>query len=364
MRKSACFAALLVCVVAAGCSKGENPAVSGTPTPAPSPSPPKPVLCPLTGLEAPKDVDVNRPALGVKIANSKDARPQAGLENADIVYEILAEGGISRFLAIYHCDGTESLGPIRSARSADVDVLREYEPAILAYSGGHPEVRAKVKATKQLIPALDDENPKLYTFQKGRRAPQNLFSSTTKLRTVSDRTGAPKIGLVFDHNALGAPASPSPSPARGTTAAPPPPPASPSASPAAGNAVTFAFSGTDLRRYTFDPAAGAYLRSHGDTAHNSVSGQQLRTNNVVVLKVNVTQSNYKDAAGNFSPEITVTGGGEAVVLRGGTSITGKWMRNGLSDKMRLVDAAGKDIALLPGRTWVHLVPNGQAVTVS
>ena len=82
------------------------------------------------------------------------------------------------------------------------------------------------------------------------------------------------------------------------------------------------------------------------------------------MKVKVVQGTLKDAAGNFSPDTTVIGSGEAIVLHGGVSIKGRWTRPSLGDQTKLVDASGKPIPLVPGNTWIHLVPEAQPVTVS
>lgn len=334
-----------------------------------SPAPPKPVFCPLTGEETSQSFPKDKPALGVKIENSVAARPQAGLDKADIVYEELAEGGITRFLAIFHCNDAPSLGPIRSARLVDPDIMLEYKPALFAYSGGNPLVKDKITATRGLVDLRHGSHGDGYSRERGRKAPHNLFSSTERLRGLDDARdlkGAPKSPFVFDVNALGTP-SPSPKPTTKSspakTKASPTVTASPS-TPPPGATVSFSYSGTgNVVRYVYDAGAKAYLRSHGEQPHRGVSGDQFKAVNVIVLKVRVTQGTIRDAAGNFSPEITVTGSGEAVVLRGGVSVNGRWSRSGLSDHTKLTDASGKLIELVPGNTWIHLVPTDRPISV-
>ncbi|MGH2772440.1 MAG: DUF3048 C-terminal domain-containing protein [Actinomycetota bacterium] len=119
--------------------------------------------------------------------------------------------------------------------------------------------------------------------------------------------------------------------------------------------MSFSFGGGAPSKYTFDPASGAYLRSHGDTPHNSAAGQ-IKVVNVVVIKVPVT-------LGRGSPEITVTGTGEAQVFKNGTALTGTWSRPGLQDDTTIKDSTGASIKLAPGNTWIHLLPNNRPVTV-
>ena len=252
----------------------------------------------------------------------------------------------------------------------DPDILLEYAPVLFAYSGANPLVLNKVQTTKGVIDLRHGANGSAYHREKGRIAPHNLFTSIAEIRTLKAATevrGAPISSFVFAPTVT-ATASTTPAPASSKS------PiaknsASPSASPSPsvlppGTSVTFSFSSSaNAVKYLYDPARGGYLRLHGETSHKSVSGEQIRAVNVIVLKVKVTQGKTRDAAGNFSPEISVTGTGEAVVLRGGVSVIGSWRRNELKDRTTILDAAGKSIPLLPGNIWIHLVPVGQQVSV-
>lgn len=347
----------------AGCGGGdeEEPRAQGRRRA--SPSPEKPAICPLTAKPAPSGIDLERPALSVKIENAPESRPQSGLEEADIVYEQLAEGGITRFNAIFHCSDADQVGPIRSARFVDADILPEYRPVLFAYAGAARPVEEKVSNTQGVTDLSFGRNGKAYRRDSSKRAPHNLYSSTDQLRSISaaERVrGTPETGLQFDASsatpapgARGATPSPgaSPSPQAGT----PPPPG--------GNEVSFSFGGRTPSRYTYDAASGAYSRFHGTQLHSSAGGEQLQAVNVVVLKVAVTPGTIKDAAGNLSPEITVIGNGEAIVLSGGRSVTGRWNRATPSAKTSITDASGGPVKLKPGNTWIHLVPITQAVTV-
>jgi hypothetical protein len=327
--------------------------------------PAKPPLCPLTGTEAPQGLAVERPALAVKLDNSSAGRPQAGLESADVVYEELAEGGITRFLAVFHCADAATLGPIRSARNVDPELLVEYSPVLFGYSGAAPPVQNKVASTKGITDLRHGTHGNAYQREKTRKAPLDLFSSTEKLRTLEDAQGIkgpPRTGLVFDAGVLAPATTPSPTATSTKAGSPTAPAASPA--PAPGNTVTFNFSAPpNAVKYTYDAGSKKYLRFHGNTPHNSAAGSQITTSNVVVLKVRVVPGTIRDAAGSLSPDIAVVGEGDATVVRGGTSVTGKWKRAGLSDRTTLVDAAGKPIKLAPGNTWIHLLPADRPVTV-
>ncbi|HEX2054732.1 MAG TPA: DUF3048 domain-containing protein [Actinomycetota bacterium] len=352
---------LLVTLVAAACRNESEPQAAPTreeASPAEPPPPPEPVRCPLTGVEVPAGIDVNRPAMAVKIDNHPAARPQTGMETADIVYEELVEGGLTRFLAIYHCGDAQDLGPTRSARAVDPDILTQYAPVLFAYSGASPNVLAKVGRTAGVINLLHGSNGPAYARRSGRAAPHNLYTSTDKIRArpaAQGVAGPPRTGLVFNPR-FGEPASPaaSPSPAAtgspGAPAAPPPPPGPP------GNKVSFSYSGAAVVSYTYDPASRRYLRSQGGGPHQAASGAQLGGTNVVVMKVPVSR-------GGSSPEIGVAGRGEAVVLRHGQAVVGQWVRPTLADQTTLLDAGGQPIQLAAGNTWINLLPNDRPYTL-
>lgn len=330
-------------------------------SPEPPPPPPEPVRCPLSGVELPAGVDVNRPAMAVKIDNHPLARPQTGLETADIVYEELVEGGLTRFMGIYHCGDAADLGPVRSARAVDPDIMTQYAPVLFAYSGASPNNLAKVARTAGVINLAHGSNGPAYARKGGRPAPHNLYTSTDKIRArpaAQGVAGPPKTGLIFNPKLVPVPVAP-PEPAATATASPgasvtPPAPAPPAPPP--GNKISFAYSGAVGVTYTYDPASNKYLRSQGGSPHNAASGARFGGTNIVVMKVPVNR-------GGSSPEIAVTGSGEAIVLRNGQSVRGKWNRPGLGDQTTLVDDAGQPIELAAGNTWINLLPNDQGFTV-
>ena len=216
-----------------------------------APEPARPVLCPLTGTEVPQGVDVSRPALGVKIDNAGPARPQAGLEAADVVYEEIAEGGITRFLVIFHCRDAANLGPVRSARVVDPDLLVQYSPVLFAYSCAAPTVLNKVTNTRGITDLRHGDYGDAHRRDRGWQAPYDLFTSTERIRSLDEAQGIkgpPRIGLTFDA------AVASPPPAAGAS------PAQGAAAPAPGGTITFNFSGAgNTVRYTYDAGTNKYL---------------------------------------------------------------------------------------------------------
>lgn len=361
---------LFVLVFALGACSQRPPAAAVKPraassSPSVPPSPQPPPLCPLTGEEAAEGFDVDSPALAVKIDNAAPARPQAGLQEADIVYEELAEGGITRFLAVFHCSGQVEVGPVRSARLVDADILREYQPVLFAYSGANSQVRSKVASTGGIVDLPHGRYGKVYRRKKGRPGPHDLFTTVGELRALSDAGGPPHTGLTF------APANPPEAPPEGSAgsgAGPAGPAGDAAGSPSeetarAGAVVSFTFAGSQPTRYVFEESSGDYLRFHGEVPHLVDGGRQLRVTNVVVIKVRVRRGEIRDAAGNLSPEITVVGSGEAWVFTRGSVAPLRWTRDSLSDRMTLTNGAGR-VQLSPGNTWIHLLPSDRTVSVT
>ena len=349
------LAAIVALMLAGTACRKDQPKAAPTPSPSPVVAP---ALCPLTGTPAPTGVDTARPALAVKIDNAPPARPQAGIDAADIMYEELAEGGITRFIAVFHCGDAARLGPVRSARPVDPDIVAQYKPVLFAYSGARPEVLSKVKSSSGLVDLEHGSHGAAYQRDPKRPAPHNLFTSTDKLRALAKSVqGPPANGFVYETPAA-AGASPGAAAGASPSGAASPAPAAGAAATGPGAAVEFAFTGAPDHRYTYDAATGTYLRFVPmNQPFNTESGGQVKGVNLVFLKVRL-------GPGARAPDFTVTGEGEAIVLRGGASYKGRWTRSGPTDTWKVADASGNPIKLAPGNTWIHLVPETQAVNVS
>ncbi|HEX6261946.1 MAG TPA: DUF3048 domain-containing protein [Actinomycetota bacterium] len=299
----------------------------------------EPERCPLTGEEAANPAFTGRTVLAVKIENSPESRPQAGLNQADVVYEEPVEGGITRFIALYHCETAERVGPIRSARFVDPVVLRQFGPAVFAYSGGIPQVIQAV-ADAGLQDVGYDTNPDAYTLDPSRSAPHNVYSSTRILfRSGSDRGTPPEEVFEFDEE----------------------PPAREGSRRARELHLDFSPSANVYWRY--QRSRDRYVRLHDETPHTSEDGEQVSAANVVVMEVELRDTGIVDAAGNPSPEVVAVGSGRAWVFRNGRVIRGRWERGSEGELTRLVDRGGDVIPLAPGRTWVELFPNDLEVEI-
>lgn len=295
--------------------------------------------CPLTGEEAENPDLVGRTVLAVKIENSPESRPQAGLNEADIVYEEPVEGGITRFVALYQCDTAQRVGPIRSARFVDPVLVRQYGPAVFAYSGGIPEVIQGV-ADAGLQDVGYDTHPDSYAVDPNRSAPHNVYSSTRMLfRAGRDRGSPPEEVFERDEEP----------PAREGSRR--------------GRELHLEFSSSSNVYWRYQRNQDRYVRLHDEVPHTAEDGEQVSAANVVVMEVQLQDTGIVDAAGNPSPEVIAVGSGRAWVLRNGRAIQGEWRRGSEGDVTQLVDRNGDVIPLAPGRTWIELFPDDLEVEI-
>jgi len=324
----------------AGCSGGASPSptvtvTGGVPT-ADKTAPPKPAVptvWPLTGVETSKVAD--RPALAVKIENSTDARPQYGLEQADTVWEEVVEGGITRFLAVFQSKTPSRIEPIRSVRPMDPAIVAPLD-GVFAFSGGQTPFVNAAKRVSQVL-TLDGGSPGFHR-DPNRVAPHNVYADTKDLfaQANSSRTSPPPQQFRFARTFAQATAV-----ASGKTA----------------KKATIRMSPAYVPGWTYDARTKVYLRDERGVPSKSAQGVRLSGTNVVVLRVKVVNTKYKDPAGNPVPDTVLQGTGSATVLTGGKAITGRWSKSSTRAVLR-VTAGGKDILLAPGQTWVELVPTG------
>jgi hypothetical protein len=299
--------------------------------------PPPPPACPLTGVEAPGGEIPSRPALALKVENLPEARPQAGLQSADIVYEQPVEGGITRFIAIFQCAGSERVGPIRSARAADPEVLSQFGTAVLGYSGANATV-TRIVERADLVSLDETSGGEAYTRDPSRASPHNVYAGTASLlRVAKAGHDAPDPVFVFADEIEG--------PSR----------------KAAQVHLPFSSSYGDVY-WSWSRRMGSWMRAHGQEPHLVEGAEQVSATNIVVQVVDVTASDILDAAGNPSPEVELTGSGKAYVFRDGRVIVGRWERESAEDLTRFFGKDGSEIALAPGRTWVELFPSTAEIT--
>lgn len=299
----------------------------------------KPTPCPLTGeLRGGGKGAPSRPMLAVKVENTDDAYPLAGLERADVIYEEPVEGSITRFAAVFHCAEATRVGPVRSARTTDPKLLTQYaDQPLLAYSGANPKVAAALDDAG-VVSLTETSANDAYARDESRSAPHNLFVSVKKLYVIAKRSGAdlssPGPVFRFDEEV--------PAPSKPRTSA------------------SVAFASSNVVEWIW--SQGSWIRQLDGEPMLAESGTPIAVANVVIQQVVVTDSDIVDVAGFPSPDVKVLGEGRAWILRDGRLIVGRWRRASIGDITVFETKAGEEIALAPGTTFVELMPKDGGVT--
>ncbi|MBC8194400.1 MAG: DUF3048 domain-containing protein [Actinobacteria bacterium] len=279
-----------------------------------------------TGMQG---TDVGRPVLAVKIDNVTRAHPQAGINQADVVYEELVEAGISRLIAVFQSAGAPVVGPVRSARTSDPPLLIGFDRPLFAYSGANRGTQEAVDASS-LLDVGHDAEPSLFWRSTDRRAPHNLFTSTEGLWAVHpDRTSVPPAPFLFRFEGEALPDS---------------------AEPAAGVFIDFGRTEVD-----YEWNGTGWQRTHNGNPHMDDQGVRVAPANMVILFTEYGTS----AADSRSPEAITAGSGTAWVFTDGHLINAEWRRTDSSLPAKLT-AGGDPVLLTPGRTWVALAPPDSA----
>ncbi|WP_274648978.1 DUF3048 domain-containing protein [Paenibacillus humicola] len=336
--------ALILSGLLAGCSGGEtNPKPSaGDTNPAPplvqpqhhneetNVTPPKPAYtAPLTGLPSQREV-TNRP-FAVMINNLKPARPQSGLPHADVVWEVLAEGGITRLVAIFQSDDsfTGPIGPIRSIRPYLIQIGESYG-GVLVHSGASNDALALLQHSGKAD--MDEiNNASAYFYRdKSRKAPHNLYSTLSKLQEGASKrhydrdVKVPAFSFAEDGATGG-----------GT--------------PAEKVAIHFLLKSYRVS-YTYDPATKLYARFINGEPHTDLTtNTQLTTANIAVI--GAKHRTYDDYG---RLDIDLDSGGPAMLIQLGKAVQCEWKR-GADGAIHLMKD-GRELSMVPGKTYYHVVP--------
>ncbi len=295
-------------------------------------------VCPLTGLPAPGGQVPQRPALAVKVDNYPQARPQSGLSQADIVFDEPVEGLITRFVAVFQCQSPTLVGPIRSARAVDLQILDQLSKPILVHVGGIDPVLSLLRSGNLIDYDLRTHGSVVQTVP-GRFAPYDTYISAAAgwgLDAGYKTAPAP----IFSYS-----------------------PTAPSGTPT--TSIHIPFSGTNNALWTWNAPSGHWLLSYSGTPATLSNGTQIATTNIVVQTVHVTYGPWlENEEGGLEVQSQMTGSGPLVVLRNGVAVTGTWQRASIHDTTTLTASNGSPIALDPGQTWVEIVPSTVSVTTS
>jgi len=293
---------------------------------------PSGLIAPLTGLPDPRGVTAHRCAVTVKVDNTPAAQPHYGLEDADVVYEEVVEGGITRLAAIFQSHAPDRVGPVRSVRRTDQSIVWPIR-GVFAYSGGAPYAIASIDTAP--VTQLDEARAGSMMFRDhSRAAPHNLYAHVDQMY---GRCADPPPPPLFSYRPAGSA----------------PPAGAPAATAVVGFHVGYAVT------WNWDATTKRWVRSIFGAPEVSAAGVKLTASNVVVQFVQ-----YSGGVGAFGAEADLTGQGFAWVLTDGRVVKGAWVRPSKAQAARLVGPGGRTIALTPGTTWVELADTGYSVTIT
>jgi hypothetical protein len=261
--------------------------------------------------------------LAVKIDNSPRARPHTGLDSADVVYVEQVEGGLSRLMAVYASELPEAVGPVRSARESDLELLRQFERPTLAYSGAQSKLNPLIEgASLRAEPA--GRTPGAYYRGTDRPAPHNLYLRPAEL--VPEAPGASALTTGFSYGAA---------PAGGT----------------ADTSETVTYPSASFT-FTWSAKSGRWLVDMDGSGATTTDGGRLAPATVVVQYVELRTSDFYDSLGNNTPFTETVGTGRAKVLRDGKAFDATWSRPTATDGTKFTTRDGGRLPFADGQVWV------------
>lgn len=335
------FAAVSVAVAfvaLSGCAAGLN--VPGLPTAEPTPEPVY-VTAPLTGIQyeegTPQALQLGKPSVACKIDNGSQApRPQSGLNSADIVFDEMVEGGLTRLVAIWHSNQPDAIGPVRSIRPMDPDIISPFG-GIVCYSGGQ-WVFVKAMEAAPVFNASETSEQGKGTFSRSsdRPAPHNVIVNVQKLATDHPELTPPPAQFSFAVDLATSSAV---------------------SSPLGQGVKKFVVNFPQASaQWTPVPDGSVWQRvQDGQVLTDKLDGEQIHAVNIVVMEVAEDRS-YKDGKYGNVPKAVIIGTGKAWVFSGGKYIEANWSKASATSPISLIDAAGETVSLAPGNTWVELMP--------
>ncbi len=299
------------------------------------------VASPLTGALVSPDV-ADRPAVIVKVDNAPDARPQAGLNDADVIYEERVEGSVVRFLAVYQSNDAAIVGPVRSVRSTDAAIVAPIG-GVFAFSGGIAPFVRKIQATGiKAVPESD--NPRLGNYKRaGKVRPYATYANTAKLRVLAKPIAPPPLFARVRP---------------GTSFAQ----ANPAAKKLTGARVVFGSLTT--ADWTWDASKKQWLRSTNGTLHLLEDRSRLSTSCLILQTVPYRATEYTDRSDFVVDEAVITGSGNALVACDGAVVNARWHKPSAKAVTIFTNATtGAAVTLPVGRVWVSLVPTSGVITL-
>jgi hypothetical protein len=285
----------------------------------------------LTGLPDPTAVTKRRSALTIKIDNTPEAHPQYGINRADVVYEEIVEGGITRLAAIFNSNLPTKVGPVRSVRRTDREIVFPIG-GIFAFSGGAQYAISSIETAP--VKLIDESNAGAAMFRvSDRPPPHNLFANAVLLMKEGGKVHTPPALFTYvpqSTKAIGAPVG----------------------------SFTVNFESGFATSYQWDAKTHDWLRSIFGAPDVTATGVRVAPTNVIVMSVN-----YVNGVGVEGSYAQMVGHGPVEIFSDGRLQKGSWFRSNIRLKTAYRSASGKVIALRPGQTWVELLATGETVSV-
>jgi len=302
---------------------------TSTTTTTTTPSP----VAPLTGLPDPGGAALTRPALTVKIENTPQALPQWGISQADDVYEEIVNGGITRLAAIFNSQAPAKIGPVRSVRPTDTQVVWPLG-GIFAYSGGAPYAVSSIETAP--VKLIDESSAGAAMFRDPNlQAPHNLFAIGSALFAFKGTPTPPPA--LYSYRAAGTKAIGAPV-----------------------KSFVVPFPSIYPVTWTWDSATSSWDRTLFGQPDVTGTGQRESPQNVIVMYIN-----YVNGIGTENSYGDLQGTGTATVFSGGREIVGTWSRGASkADIVQFLTASGATIRLTPGQTWVELLNDGVPLSIT
>jgi hypothetical protein len=258
-----------------------------------------------------------------KLSNAVKGRPQVGINQSDLVMEVLVEGGVGRWLAVFQTSYPEIVGPLRSLREVDPKLVAPFDARVLS-SGGQFSVRRELRAV-----AVDEGDGVIpgYFRERGRPSVYDLMFDVAEL-PETDWDGTVEPLLEFD-------------------------PRPPGQAAEAGE-IEVRMSSMNVVSWVFDH--DRYRRFQGSESSTDSEEVEIAADSVVVVWVRQLSTGRVDSAGSAVPDFEVVGGGPVHVFRDGMVFEGEWVRDSIDEFFSFQDENGDNIPLAPGRTWIHITP--------
>lgn len=289
---------------------------------------------PMTGVEVADEAATKRAVTAVMIENSPDARPQSGLAEADVVFEAVAEGGITRFIALYQQSRPSLIGPVRSLRAYYADWAAAFEPSV-AHVGGSPDVLTMIRSGNYGVDIDQFFNAGSYWRATDRYAPHNVYTNFDKLDALNASKNHTSSSFTFSPRMDGKAV----------------------AAPTASHIAIDVSSGIFNVGYDYNATTNSYDRKQGGVAHMDREKGQISPKVVVALKTNINVR-----SDGLHMDITTSGNGKAYVFQNGNALEGTWSKENAKGRLVLKDDAGNEIKLNRGQTWITTVGNDRTVS--